>query len=249
MAPSHRNSLDKRPFVTEVIRCRKGRKLTLALSSLAPSAERDVGVLVLVRHGESEFNKQDRFTGLKNPPLTPDGIREAIDAGRTLQAQGFRCDIAFTSRLKRAQQSLQLVLREIHATSIPVFDEAALNERDYGELAGLTRDAARARWGESRVHQWRRSYDAAPPGGESLAMTAARTLPFFDERIRPLLTLGKRVLVVAHGNSLRSIVMSLDRLTPEQIINVSFATGTILIYRLDVLGTIVERTEIPVRGG
>jgi 2,3-bisphosphoglycerate-dependent phosphoglycerate mutase len=110
----------------------------------------------------------------------------------------------------------------------------------------MTRDAARARWGEERVAQWRRSYDVAPPGGESLAMTAARTLPFFDERIRPLLSLGKRVLIVAHGNSLRSIVMSLDRLTAEQIVNVSFTTGTILIYRLDVLGVIVERKEIPV---
>lgn len=247
MAPSHQSSLNKRPFATEVIRSRKGRKLTLALSSLARSAEREAGVLVLVRHGESEFNKQDRFTGLKNPPLTTDGIREAIDAGRTLQVKGFHCDIAFTSKLKRAQQSLQLILREIHAASVPVFDEAALNERDYGELAGLTRDAARARWGEIRVHQWRRSYDVAPPGGESLAMTAARTLPFFDERIRPLLTVGKHVLIVAHGNSLRSIVMSLDRLTPQQIVNVSFATGTILIYRLDLLGITVERTEIPVR--
>ncbi|WP_162129462.1 2,3-bisphosphoglycerate-dependent phosphoglycerate mutase [Methylorubrum extorquens] len=165
---------------------------------------------MLVRHGESEFNKQDRFTGLKDPPLTSNGVREAIEVGRTLQASGFHYDVAFTSELKRAQQSLQLILRELHARSVPVFNEAALNERNYGELAGMTRDAARARWGEERVAQWRRSYDVAPPGGESLAMTAGRTLPFFDERIRPLLSLGKRVLVVAHGNSLRSIVMSLD---------------------------------------
>jgi 2,3-bisphosphoglycerate-dependent phosphoglycerate mutase len=246
VAPSYQTSVNKKPFVTEVIRSRKGRKSSLAVSSFAPSVERGAGVLVLVRHGESEFNKQDRFTGLKDPPLTANGVREAIDVGRTLKLRGFHCDIAFTSKLKRAQQSLQLILRELHARSVPIFDEAALNERNYGELAGLTRDAARARWGETRVHQWRRSYDVAPPGGESLAMTAARTLPFFDERIRPLLAAGKRVLIVAHGNSLRSIVMSLDRLTPEQIVNVSFATGTILIYQLDVFGVIAERKEIPV---
>ncbi|MBR1041064.1 2,3-bisphosphoglycerate-dependent phosphoglycerate mutase [Bradyrhizobium viridifuturi] len=246
VAPSYQTSVNKKPFVTEVIRSRKGRKSSLGLTPLTPSVERRAGVLVLIRHGESEFNKQDRFTGLKDPPLTTNGVREAIAAGRTLQSKGFHCDIAFTSKLKRAQQSLQLILRELHARSVPVFDDAALNERNYGELAGLTRDAARARWGEAQVHQWRRSYDVAPPGGESLAMTAARTMPFFDERVRPLLATGKRVLIVAHGNSVRSIVMSLDRLTPEQIVNVSFATGTILIYRLDVLGMIVERTEIPV---
>lgn len=246
MAPSYQTSVNKKPFVTEVVRSRRGRKSSLAVSSFAPSVERGAGVLVLVRHGESEFNKQDRFTGLKDPPLTSNGVREAIEVGRTLQASGFHYDVAFTSELKRAQQSLQLILRELHARSVPVFNEAALNERNYGELAGMTRDAARARWGEERVAQWRRSYDVAPPGGESLAMTAGRTLPFFDERIRPLLSLGKRVLVVAHGNSLRSIVMSLDQLTPQQIVNVSFATGTILLYRFDVLGVIVERKEIPV---
>jgi 2,3-bisphosphoglycerate-dependent phosphoglycerate mutase len=201
--------------------------------------------LVLIRHGESEFNKQDRFTGLKNPPLTATGIQEAITVGRTLRARGVGFDVAFTSKLKRAQQTLSLIMKELHAASTPVFEDAALNERDYGELAGLTRTAAANHWGAERVQLWRRSYDIAPPGGESLAMTAARTIPFFKQHILPILAESRRVLVVAHGNSLRSIVMSLDRRTPDEIVNISFATGTILIYRLIGLDEIAERIEIP----
>jgi 2,3-bisphosphoglycerate-dependent phosphoglycerate mutase len=120
-----------------------------------------------------------------------------------------------------------------------------LNERDYGELSGLTRDAARARWGDAQVQVWRRSYEVAPPGGESLQMTAGRTLPFFEDRIRPLLMNGKHILVVAHGNSLRSIVMPLEKLTSKQIVSISFATGTIVVYRVNVTGAVVERKEIP----
>jgi 2,3-bisphosphoglycerate-dependent phosphoglycerate mutase len=200
--------------------------------------------LVLIRHGESEFNKQDRFTGLKNPDLTPRGIKEAINAGHTLRQRGFHCDSAYTSKLKRAQQSLRLILKELRDGSPPIFEEAPLNERDYGMLAGMSREAARARWGEAQVQSWRRSFDIAPPGGESLQMTAERTLPFFENRIRPVLSDSKNVLIVAHGNSLRSIVMRLDRLTPQQIVNVSFATGTILIYRIDAAGAVIERIEI-----
>jgi 2,3-bisphosphoglycerate-dependent phosphoglycerate mutase len=205
------------------------------------------GLLVLVRHGESEFNKQDRFTGLKNPELTSVGVEEAMNVGQTLRQRAFRCDIAFTSKLRRAEQSLRLILREIEATAVPIFEEDSLNERDYGELAGMTRNTARARWGEAQVHLWRRSYDLAPPGGESLEMTARRTLPLYERRIKPLVTEGKNVLVVAHGNSLRSIVMALDGLAPDQIINISFATGTILIYRLSTAGAVIERVEIPAK--
>jgi 2,3-bisphosphoglycerate-dependent phosphoglycerate mutase len=246
VAPIYRSSLNKRPFVVEVIRSRRDRRQPspLAASNVPVSSHNEPGTLVLVRHGESEFNRQDRFTGLKNPPLTPTGVQEAIAAGRTLQARGFTCDVAFTSKLKRAQQSLRLILKELHTASIPIFEEAALNERDYGVLAGMTRQAAARRWGDARVQVWRRSYDVAPPSGESLAMTAERTLPFLEQSIMPLVGAGRRVLVVAHGNSLRSIVMSLDRRTREEIVKISFATGTILIYHLFDLNRIVERVEI-----
>lgn len=245
MAPIYRSSLNKRPFVVEVIRSRKNRRQASRAPSNAPvSSHSEPGTLVLVRHGESEFNRQDRFTGLKDPPLTPTGVQEAIAAGRTLQARGFTCDVAFTSKLRRAQQSLQLILKELHAASVPIFEDAALNERDYGALAGMTRQAAARRWGDARVQLWRRSYDVAPPCGESLAMTAERTLPFLEQSIMPVVGDGRRVLVVAHGNSLRSIVMALDRRTPEEIVKISFATGTILIYRLFDLNRIVERVEI-----
>lgn len=139
----------------------------------------------------------------------------------------------------------ELILKELGTPSVPAFEEATLNERDYGQLSGLTRDAARVRWGEEQVRIWRRSYDAAPPGGESLKMAAARTQPFFEDRIAPLLLEGHDILVVSHGNAVRSIVMAIDQRSPEQIARISFATGTILIYRLDPKGAVVERTEIP----
>lgn len=246
VAPTYRSPPNKRPFVVEVIRSRKERKRpSLKGSREAVSSNSEPGTLVLVRHGESEFNRQDRFTGLKNPPLTSTGVQEAVAAGRTLHARGFSCDVAFTSKLKRAQQSLALILKELHATAIPIFEDAALNERDYGVLAGMTREAASRRWGDARIQLWRRSYDVAPPDGESLAMTAKRTLPFLERSILPLLGIGRRVLVVAHGNSLRSIVMALDQRSPEEIVKISFATGTMLIYRLFDLDRIVERVEIP----
>lgn len=237
----------KRPFVREIRRTRAPRKTDLNWS--APQSSRlgqSAGLLVLVRHGESEFNKQDRFTGLQNPDLTPLGIEEAINVGRTLRKREFRCDEAFTSKLKRADRSLRLILKELDSSGIAVHEESALNERDYGGLSGMTRDAARAKWGAAQVQLWRRSYEAAPPDGESLQMTAGRTLPLYDEQIKPLVLKGKNVLVVAHGNSLRSIVMALDGLSPDQIVNVSFATGTILIYRLNSVGGVVERVELPV---
>ena len=173
-------------------------------------------LLVLVRHGQSEWNLKNLFTGWKDPDLTEKGIAEANEAGRKLKAQGLSFDIAFTSVLKRAQHTLDLALAEIGQTGLP--DHAsnlALNERDYGDLSGLNKDDARKKWGEEQVLIWRRSYDVPPPGGESLKDTLARTLPYYVQEILPGVLRGERTLVVAHGNSLRALIMVLEKLTPE----------------------------------
>src|SRR5271169_4972657 len=182
-------------------------------------------LLVLVRHGQSEWNLKNLFTGWKDPDLTGKGVAQAREAGRRLQAQGLSFDIAFTSVLKRAQHTLDLTLAELGQTGISVHKHLALNERDYGDLSGLNKDDARKKWGEEQVHIWRRSYDVAPPGGESLRDTAARVLPYYIQEILPPVLGGKRVLVAAHGNSLRALVMVLDRLTPETIPTMELATG------------------------
>ncbi len=241
------SSVGSRPFIRVVRRSRRARRVDPdPPGPLAARLDRNGGLLVLVRHGESEFNKQDRFTGLMNPDLTPKGVEDAINVGRTLRRLKFRCDTAFTSKLKRAGHSLRLILKELGTPGVPVREENSLNERDYGELAGLTRDAACTRWGETQVKLWRRSYDAVPPGGESLQMTLRRTQPLYDSSIKPLLIKGRNVLVVAHGNSMRSIVMTLDHLSADEVMNVSFPTGTVLIYWLNPVGEIVQRLEIPV---
>ena len=172
-------------------------------------------LLVLVRHGQSEWNLKNLFTGWKDPDLTEQGIAEAKDAGRKLKAQGLSFDIAFTSVLKRAQHTLDLTLAEIGQTGIPIRKHLALNERDYGDLSGLNKDDARKKWGEEQVHVWRRSYDVPPPGGESLKDTLARTLPYYVQEILPCVLRGERTLVAAHGNSLRALIMVLEKLTPE----------------------------------
>src|ERR671928_580202 len=188
-------------------------------------------VLVLVRHGESEWNKLNLFTGWHDVDLSPKGIEEARAAGRRLKAIGLSFDLAFTSALKRAQRTLDIILQEMGLT-IPIIRDQALNERDYGDLTGLNKDDARARWGAEQVHVWRRSYDVAPPGGESLKDTAARVLPYYIQEIQPRVLRGERVLVSAHGNSLRALVMVLDRLTPQTIPSMELATGVPLVYRL-----------------
>jgi 2,3-bisphosphoglycerate-dependent phosphoglycerate mutase len=200
-------------------------------------------VLVLVRHGESEWNRRNLFTGWHDVDLSEEGIAEAHKAGEMLLKEGHRLDVAFTSTLKRAQRTLSIILGELGREQIPTVADAALNERDYGDLAGINKDEARKRWGQEQVHLWQRSYDVAPPGGESLKDTAARVVPFFTKRILPELQ-THNVLVVAHGNSLRSLVMTLDRLSPEQVIGLSIATGVPLIYRLRSDGTVASKRDL-----
>lgn len=200
--------------------------------------------LVLVRHGESEWNKLNLFTGWKDPGLTEKGVAEAIAAGRRLKAAGLRFDIAFTSALSRAQRTLALILDELGQPDLQTIRDQALNERDYGELAGLNKDDARKRWGEEQVHIWRRSYDIRPPGGESLADTAARVLPYYEAQVRPHLQPGRRVIIAAHGNSLRALIMKLEGLSGEAIIKRELATGVPIVYRLTSTGAIEGHREL-----
>lgn len=200
--------------------------------------------LVLVRHGESEWNKLNLFTGWKDPGLTEKGIAEAHQAGKLLKAEGFTFDIAFTSALQRAQATLDIILEELGETGLETVRDQRLNERDYGDLSGLNKDDARKRWGEAQVHTWRRSYDIAPPGGESLKDTAQRVLPYYETAIVPLLQAGRAVLVVAHGNSLRALIMRLEKLTGEEIVSRELATGVPIVYRLTAGGAVVERRAL-----
>jgi 2,3-bisphosphoglycerate-dependent phosphoglycerate mutase len=202
------------------------------------------GTLILVRHGESEWNLKNLFTGWKNPELTDKGIEEARATGRKLKAAGLAPTVFFTSALKRAQHSLDLILDELGIVNCVITRNQALNERDYGDLAGLNKDDARERWGEEQVLQWRRSYDVPPPGGESLKDTAARTLPYSDRHILPAVRDGKTVLVSAHGNSLRSMVMAIEQLTPEQIVKRELATGEPVVYRIGKSGKLKERVAL-----
>ena len=201
-------------------------------------------ILVLVRHGESEWNLKNLFTGWRDVDLTANGIKEARDAGRKLKGQGIRFDIGFTSALIRAQRSLDLVLEEMGQTGIPVIKNLALNERDYGELSGLNKDDARKKWGAEQVQLWRRSYDVAPPGGESLRDTTARVLPYYLQEILPRVLKGGNVLVSAHGNSLRALVMVLEKLSPEEIVKREIGTGVPLIYRLNADSTVAEKQDL-----
>lgn len=201
-------------------------------------------LLVLVRHGQSEWNLKNLFTGWRDVDLTDQGIAEARDAGRKLKAQGISFDIAFTSALKRAQHTLDLILEEMGQTRIPIIRDQALNERDYGDLVGMNKDDARKKWGEEQVLKWRRSYDVQPPGGESLKDTIARALPFFVKEILPRVLRGERVLVSAHGNSLRALVMVLEKLSPEGIIKRELATGVPIIYRLNADSTMASKLDL-----
>jgi 2,3-bisphosphoglycerate-dependent phosphoglycerate mutase len=202
------------------------------------------GTLILVRHGESEWNLKNLFTGWRNPGLTEKGIGEARATGQALKAKGIVPDLYYTSALRRAQHTLDLMLEEMGIDNVTIVRNTALNERDYGDLAGLNKDDARAKWGEEQVLIWRRSYDVPPPGGESLKDTAARTLPYYEAEIVPQLKAGKTVLVAAHGNSLRAMVMAIEGLTPEQILKREIATGQPTVYRIGPDGKLVERVEL-----
>ncbi|MBD8907163.1 2,3-bisphosphoglycerate-dependent phosphoglycerate mutase [Methylorubrum zatmanii] len=199
-------------------------------------------LLVLARHGQSEWNLKKLFTGWRDPDLTELGVQEARQAGRWLKSQGTRFDVAFTSNLRRAQNTCALILEEMGQGGLETIRNEALNERDYGDLSGLNKDDARERWGDAQVHEWRRSYDVPPPGGESLKDTAARVLPYYIQAILPRVMVGERVLVAAHGNSLRALVMVLDGMTTKTIASVEIATGIPLVYRLKADTTVESKT-------
>jgi 2,3-bisphosphoglycerate-dependent phosphoglycerate mutase len=202
-------------------------------------------ILVLVRHGQSDWNFKNLFTGWKDPLLTELGIEQAHAAARSLQQRGIGFDRAFTSTLTRAQHTLKLILEDYGTPDLPTTVDLALNERDYGDLAGLDKDVARARWGDEQVYMWRRSYNVPPPGGESLKDTVARVLPYYLQTILPAVLRGERIIVAAHGNSLRSLVMVLDGMTPENVPDMEIETGIPIIYRLRADST-VESKEVVV---
>ncbi|ASY71119.1 2,3-bisphosphoglycerate-dependent phosphoglycerate mutase [Sinorhizobium fredii] len=199
------------------------------------------GTLVLVRHGQSEWNLKNLFTGWRDPDLTELGVEEAKAGGAALAEYGIKFDIAFTSVLVRAQRTCQMVLDAVGQSSLETICDQALNERDYGDLSGLNKDDARAKWGEEQVHIWRRSYDVPPPGGESLRDTGARVWPYYLTEILPRVLAGEKVLVAAHGNSLRSLVMVLDHLTKEQVLNLNLATGVPMVYKLKADSTVASK--------
>jgi len=201
-------------------------------------------LLVLVRHGQSEWNLKNLFTGWKDVDLTEAGVTEARAAGRKLKGQGLSFDVAYTSALKRAQRTLDLMLEEMNQSGIPIVRDQALNERDYGDLVGMNKDDARKKWGEEQVHIWRRSYDVPPPGGESLKDTVARALPYYVQEIQPRVLRGERVLIAAHGNSLRALIMVLERLTPEKILKRELGTGIPIVYRLNADSTVASQLDL-----
>jgi len=203
-----------------------------------PDAER---LLVLLRHGQSEWNLKNLFTGWRDPDLTRAGVEEAVEAGRRLKARGIAFDVAFTSALTRAQHTLALTLAEMGQTGLPESRDQALNERHYGDLCGLNKAEARKKWGDQQVHLWRRSYGVQPPGGESPKDTVARTLPCYCQHILSAVLSGNWVLVAAHGNSLRALVIVLDRLTPETIPAMEITTGVPLVYRLNAVSTVASK--------
>lgn len=199
------------------------------------------GTLVLVRHGQSEWNLKNLFTGWRDPDLTELGVEEAKTGGKAIAETGIKFDIAFTSDLSRAQKTLTLILDEIGQQDLETIRDQALNERDYGDLSGLNKDDARIKWGEEQVHIWRRSYDVPPPGGESLRDTGARVWPYYLTEILPRVLRGEKVLVAAHGNSLRSLVMVLDKLTKEEILKLNLATGVPMVYTLNADSTVKSK--------
>jgi 2,3-bisphosphoglycerate-dependent phosphoglycerate mutase len=195
--------------------------------------------MVLLRHGESQWNLENRFTGWVDIPLSPKGEEEARTAGVKLAHLRFDC--AFVSVLKRAIDTLTIVLETIKQTEIPIEKDQALNERMYGELQGLNKAETAAKFGEQQVKLWRRSFDVRPPGGESLKDTAERVLPYYETQIKPKILAGKTILIAAHGNSLRALVMHLDGLSQQEVLELNIPTGVPLLYEFDDAGKVVSR--------
>ena len=198
--------------------------------------------LILIRHGQSEWNALNQFTGWKDPDLTATGIQEAHNAGKIINSLEINFDLVFTSALIRAQNTAEIILKEI-SQSLPTIKDQALNERNYGDLAGLNKDDARKRWGDEQVHIWRRSYDVPPPGGESLKGTGERVLPFFMKEILPQVCKGKNVLVAAHGNSLRSLIKFLDNISDEDIVKLEIPTGAPIHYVINEDGSVKSKKD------
>ena len=192
--------------------------------------EKNLSYLVLIRHGQSEWNEKNLFTGWKNPPLTEKGIEEAELAGIRIKNLNIDFSHYFTSALIRAQETGEIILNQLEKEKIIKTRSQNLNERDYGDLSGLNKDEAKKEWGEDQVHIWRRSFDTPPPGGESLKDTADRVLPYFEVEIKPLVEQGNNILICAHGNSLRSLIMSLEEISPSEIVKVEIGTGEPILF-------------------
>ena len=200
--------------------------------------------LILVRHGQSEWNSKNLFTGWKNPGLTELGVKEAKDAGKLIADKGIFFDLMYTSMLTRAQKTGDLILQEMRHPEITIIKNEALNERNYGSLAGLNKDDARKKWGDDQVHIWRRSFDISPPDGESLKDTAKRVLPYFKSEIMPKVIEGSSILIAAHGNSLRSLIMELDSISSEEIVNLEIPTGAPIKYIFNEDGNINKKIKL-----
>ncbi|MBN9066618.1 MAG: 2,3-bisphosphoglycerate-dependent phosphoglycerate mutase [Rhizobiales bacterium] len=197
--------------------------------------------LVLVRHGQSEWNLKNLFTGWRDVGLTDKGREEARAAGEKLKARGLKFDIAYTSALTRAQKTCGIILDVLGQGGLQTIRDQALNERDYGDLSGLNKDDARKKWGEEQVHVWRRSYDIQPPGGESLRDTGARVWPYYLHEMQPHVLGGKTMLVAAHGNSLRALIMALDGLSPDEVVRLELGTGVPIIYQLNADSSVASK--------
>ena len=200
--------------------------------------------LVLVRHGQSEWNALNLFTGWKDPGLTNQGRQEANQAGQLIQSLNLDFDVMFTSALMRAQLTGDIILNIIKQTHIPTIKNQALNERNYGDLAGLNKDDARAKWGAEQVQIWRRSYDTPPPGGESLKDTGERVMPYFNQEILPLIKKGQNILISAHGNSLRSMIKFLDNISDTEIVKLEIPTGAPIHFTFNEQGDVDSRTDL-----
>ena len=200
--------------------------------------------LILVRHGQSEWNAKNLFTGWKDPGLTDQGVSEAKNAGKLILEQNIEFDVMYTSMLLRAQKTGDIILGILNHKEIPIIKNEALNERHYGSLAGLNKDDARKKWGEEQVHIWRRSFDIPPPDGESLKDTADRVLPYFETEIMPKVISGSSILIAAHGNSLRALIMKLDSISSEDIVKLEIPTGAPIQYEFTSDGMVDKKTNL-----